>query len=267
MLTILFGLLVGVVLGLTGAGGGILAIPALTLGLGWTLAQATPVALLAVGTAAAVGALDGLRKGMVRYKAAALMATIGSLTSPIGLHLAGLLPGTALALMFGGLMMFVSGRMFLQARADAHDSAGVGVLEKNCMLNPATGRLTWNARCSLTLVSIGATSGLLTGLLSVGGGFLIVPAFRKFSDVRIHAVVSTSLMVVALVSLGTLGNLMRQGVSLSGEGGLFIAATLTGMIAGRVIAPKLSAQWLQQGFAMLCAAVGIMMFAKVLMSF
>ena len=133
------------------------------------------------------------------------------------------------------------------------------------MLNPSTGRLTWNARCSMTLVSIGATSGLLTGLLSVGGGFLIVPAFRKFSDVRIHAVVSTSLMVVALVSLGTLGNLMRQGVSLSGDGVLFIAATLAGMIVGRMIAPKVSAQLLQQGFAVLCAAVSVLMFAKVLM--
>ena len=38
MLIILLGMLVGLVLGLTGAGGGILAIPALTLGLGWTLA-------------------------------------------------------------------------------------------------------------------------------------------------------------------------------------------------------------------------------------
>ena len=198
MLIILLGMLVGVVLGLTGAGGGILAIPALTLGLGWTLAQATPVALLAVGTAAALGALDGLRKGLVRYKAAALMALIGSITSPLGLYLAKLLPAKVLVLLFGAVMVFVSGRMFWQARADAREDASESVLEKNCMLNPSTGRLTWNARCSMTLVSIGATSGLLTGLLSVGGGFLIVPAFRKFSDVRIHAVVSTSLMVVAL---------------------------------------------------------------------
>ena len=266
MLIIVLGMVVGVVLGLTGAGGGILARPALTLGLGWTLAQATPVALLAVGTAAALGALDGLRKGLVRYKAAALMAIVGSMTSPIGLYLARLIPSRALVLMFSGVMMFVSLRMFLQARADAREGGNVGAIEKNCMLNPSTGRLTWNARCSMTLVSIGATSGLLTGLLSVGGGFLIVPAFRKFSDVRIHAVVSTSLMVVALVSLGTLGNLMSQGVSLSSEGVMFIAATLGGMFAGRVIAPRVSAQWLQQGFAVLCAAIGLLMLAKVLMS-
>ena len=125
MLIILFGMLVGLVLGLTGAGGGILAIPALTLGLGWTLAQATPVALLAVGTAAALGALDGLRKGLVRYKAAALMALVGSTTSPIGLHLARLMPAKVLVLMFSAVMMFVSLRMFLQARADARDDGRI----------------------------------------------------------------------------------------------------------------------------------------------
>jgi uncharacterized membrane protein YfcA len=266
MLIILLGMVVGVVLGLTGAGGGILAIPALTLGLGWTLVQATPVALLAVGTAAALGALDGLRKGLVRYKAAALMAIVGSMTSPIGLYLARQIPSRALVLMFSGVMMFVSLRMFLQARADAREGSSAGAIEKNCMLNPSTGRLTWNARCSMTLVSIGATSGLLTGLLSVGGGFLIVPAFRKFSDVRIHAVVSTSLMVVALVSLGTLGNLMSQGVSLSSEGVMFIVATLAGMFAGRLMAPRISAQWLQQGFAALCAVIGLLMLAKAVLT-
>ena len=55
LLASLFGVVMGLVLGLTGAGGGILAVPALVLGLGWTMTQAAPVALFAVGSAAAVG--------------------------------------------------------------------------------------------------------------------------------------------------------------------------------------------------------------------
>lgn len=114
-----------------------MAIPALTLGLGWTLAQATPVALLAVGTAAALGALDGLRKGLVRYKAAALMALVGSITSPVGLYLAALLPARVLVLLFGCVMIFVAVRMFLQARADGREGASEGVLEKTaCSTQP-----------------------------------------------------------------------------------------------------------------------------------
>ncbi|WP_339404883.1 sulfite exporter TauE/SafE family protein [Pseudomonas helleri] len=261
MLIILLGVLVGLLLGLTGAGGGILAIPALTLGLGWTLLEATPVALLAVGMAAAVGALDGLRKGLVRYKAAGLMAGAGWLASPVGLYLAKLLPAAALMVLFGAIMMFVSGRMFRQATDGCSEiDAAHG---KNCRINPDTGRLVWDTKCSTTLACIGAVSGLLTGLLGVGGGFLIVPAFRRFSDVPMHGIVATSLMVVALVSLGTLAHLLYQGVSLSGEASVFIGATLAGMIAGRLIAPKVSGKRMQQGFAVVCAVVSVLMMAKV----
>ena len=45
---IALGVLVGLVLGLTGAGGSIFAVPLLMWGLEWTLPQAAPVALLAV---------------------------------------------------------------------------------------------------------------------------------------------------------------------------------------------------------------------------
>ena len=261
MLIILLGMLVGLLLGLTGAGGGILAIPALTLGLGWTLLEATPVALLAVGLAASVGALDGLRKGLVRYKAAGLMAGAGWLASPVGLYLAKLLPAAVLMALFGVIMMFVSGRMFRQAADGCSEiDAAHG---KNCRINPDTGRLVWDTTCSTTLACIGAVSGLLTGLLGVGGGFLIVPAFRRFSDVPMHGIVATSLMVVALVSLGTLAHLLYQGVSLSGEASVFIGATLAGMIAGRLIAPKVSGKRMQQGFAVVCAIVSLLMMAKV----
>ncbi|KQB54302.1 hypothetical protein AQS70_22175 [Pseudomonas endophytica] len=263
MLTIILGALVGLLLGLTGAGGGILAIPALTLGLGWTLINATPVALLAVGVAAAVGAADGLRKGLVRYKAAALMAGAGWLVSPLGLHLAKWLPGAALMALFGSVMVWVSVHMFLKARAGC--PADEDMDPKNCQLNPSTGHLKWDVRCATTLASIGATAGFLTGLLGVGGGFLIVPAFRKFSDVPMHGIVATSLMVVALVSLGTLGHLVYQGFSLSEEGVLFICATLAGMIVGRVVAPNVSGQRMQQGFAVLCAVVSVLMIGKVLL--
>ncbi|MFP3848058.1 sulfite exporter TauE/SafE family protein [Pseudomonas sp. W5-01] len=260
MLTLMIGACVGLVLGLTGAGGGILAIPALTLGLGWSVTQATPIALLAVGGAALLGAIYGLRQGLVRYKAAATMACAGWLVAPSGLYLAQQVAGDVLMLMFGMVMLMVAGRMYWQARHVRDESQGT--LQRNCMLDPATGRLDWNARCLATLAAIGGASGFLTGLLGVGGGFLIVPAFRKFSDVRMHGVVATSLMVVALVSLGTLAHLFSRGLVLEPAGASFIGAALCGMIGGRWLAPKISALLLQQLFALLCVAVSLLMISK-----
>lgn len=262
MLTLLLGACVGLVLGLTGAGGGILAIPALTLGLGWSVTQATPIALLAVGSAALIGAAHGLRHGLVRYKAAATMACVGWLVAPAGLYLAEQMPGRVLAALFAGVMLVVAVRMYGQAKQASTDACTDGPLQRNCMLDPATGRLDWNARCLATLASIGAASGFLTGLLGVGGGFFIVPAFRKFSDVRMHGVVATSLMVVALVSLGTLGHRLSQGFVPSAPALWFTGAGVVGMLAGRFIAPNISGPLLQRGFSMLCVVVGLLMLGK-----
>ena len=86
------GLIVGLVLALTGAGGSILAIPLLIFSLGLSLQQAAPIALLAILVASTVGALQGLSRGTVRYKAAMLIALLGILCAPLGVIVAHWLP-------------------------------------------------------------------------------------------------------------------------------------------------------------------------------
>ncbi len=77
MLTVLvLGLCVGIVLGLTGAGGGILAVPALVFSQGWTVAQAAPIGLLAVTGAAMVGAGEGFYHKLVRYRETAVPSVV-----------------------------------------------------------------------------------------------------------------------------------------------------------------------------------------------
>ena len=71
-MSVLLGIAVGLILGLTGAGGSVLAVPLLMAGLGWSLPQAVPVALLAVAAAAALGAWLAWRQSYLRYRAALL---------------------------------------------------------------------------------------------------------------------------------------------------------------------------------------------------
>jgi uncharacterized membrane protein YfcA len=66
VISLILGILVGAILGLTGAGGGILAVPALVAGMGLSMQQAAPMALVAVAGSAVLGALEGLRKKLVR---------------------------------------------------------------------------------------------------------------------------------------------------------------------------------------------------------
>jgi len=261
-LAILFGLAIGMVLGLTGAGGGILAVPALVLGLGWSMPQATPVALLAVGLAAAVGAADGLRKGQVRWRAALLMAAMGIALAPFGVRLSHMLPHTVLMVLFALAMFAASARLLLQqgerqaGSGLVEDGAGLSSLNKNCMLAPQTGRLNWTRSCAMTLAAIGAMSGLLTGMLGVGGGFLIVPAFRQWTNIRMHG-------MVALVSLGATLSALHAGAQVNATGALFIAAVVAGMSGGRMAAPRLPARHLQRGFAMLSIVVALYLLLRV----
>lgn len=255
------GAAVGAVLGLTGAGGGVLAVPALVLGLGLSLPEAAPIALVAVGGAAAMGCIAGLRRGLVRYRAAALMAAVGALCAPLGVWLAHHLPVRILIVAFCAVMVVIAVRMLRQAGA-AGRAADDAHAEHNCMINRLTGRFRWNLRCSATLAGIGATAGLFTGMLGVGGGFLIVPAFRQFSDLTMQASAATSLAVIALVSSATVASSLAAGATLAPSAWAFIAGTAGGMFAGRLTAARLPWQWLQRIFAWTVLAVAAALFAR-----
>lgn len=246
----ILGVLVGIVLGLTGAGGGILAIPALTLGLGWSMTQAVPVALVAVGTAAAAGAVGAWRQGLVRYRAALLMAVLGAAVSPLGLWLAARLPESLLAVLLGALLLFIAVRTLRAARRGTEDER-LG-RSANCVLDPCTGRLCWNLKCSATLAAIGSLSGLLSGLLGVGGGFLLVPALQTFTNVGLNGVVATSLMAMALISGSTAVSALVAGATIDTSGLGFVAASVVGMLAGRRLFAGLPSRFIQLGFASLC---------------
>lgn len=266
LLECIFGVGVGLALGLTG-GGGVLAVPALVLGLGYSLPEAGPVALVAVGCAALLGCLDGLRRGLVRYKAALLMALGGAACAPLGLHLARVLPVTALALLFCAVLLLIAARMALQALGARNRDAAPDVLGKNCMVNVSTGRFRWNPRCFVSLSLVGGLSGLFSGLLGVGGGFLIVPGVRQFSNLGMHGIVATSLMVIALISASTVAGFLWSGGQLSAAAWAFIGAAVAGMLGGRLLAPKVPARYLQLGFAVLASTAALLLLSKTLMPF
>ncbi|VVE61626.1 membrane protein [Pandoraea captiosa] len=268
----LLGAAVGLVLGLTGAGGGIFAVPALVFGLGWGVPQAGPVALLAVGASAAVGSAQGLRAGIVRYRAAMLMAGIGVCVAPVGSWLAHRLPERWLVGLFALAMLIVAARMYRASRANAGKPPGDASEGATrcasplppCRMDPSTGRLHWTRRVASTLGLIGAVSGFASGLLGVGGGFVIVPALRRFTDITVHGVVATSLFVIALISAGTVANAWWHGMHPGLQGWTFVLGAVLGMVLGRALAPRLAASRLQQIFSALMAAVAFGMVVKAL---
>lgn len=266
MISGVLGFIVGSTLGLTGAGGGILAVPALVLGVGLSMTAAAPIALIAVGLAAFTGAIDGLRRHMVRYKAALIMSVTGGLVSPLGLSLAKQLPEFWLKLLFVGVMLTVALRMFKQHLGRTKQPTQLLAPAKPCMVSEQTGKFIWNARCFTYILSIGAFSGLLTGLLGVGGGFIIVPLLQRFTNLKIHSIVATSLMVIALISTITVFHALANASTLDPSTWPFVGFVIAGMISARLIAPRLAAATIQIGFAILCTVSAIVVLGNALSS-
>ena len=104
-------------------------------------------------------------------------------------------------------------------------------------------------------------AGLLGSLTGLGGGFIIIPMLRKLTNVSMHGIVATSLMVIALVGSGGVVATILHGAPLPLELTLwFSVATAAGMVAGRLASHRLSALHVQVGFGgvLIFVALGLM---------
>ncbi len=250
-------------MGLTGAGGGILSVPLLVFVLHLNIAQAAPISLSAIALSAGAGALLGLKNQILRYKAAMFMAIFGLILSPIGIWISQRIPNAPLLILFSITLFYVSIRLYRQAHKEIH---GISDFENKtpppCLLDKSVGKLAWNVPCAKALMFTGGLAGFLSGLLGVGGGFIIVPALKRYTDLPVHSIVATSLGVLAIIAGG--GTFFA---ALSGDFNLAIAApfalgALLGLLVGRSFGKKLSGPRLQKVFSILAFGVAISLIIK-----
>lgn len=239
----LFGLLVGLPLGLLGGGGSILAVPALVYGVGLPLPAAVPASLIVVGASSVTGLLSRLRAGLVRWRVALVFGAAGLPAAFGGSAVGRLLADRWLMLGFATLMAVVAVRTL---RSE-------DVPEGACRTR--TGGVDWRT-CLPRTVAAGVLVGFLTGLFGVGGGFVVVPALSLGLGLTAAEAVATSLAVVALnagaglaAHTSGLAGLDRPVV------GLFaLTAMAAALIAGK-FTERLSPRPLRYGFAALVLAV------------
>lgn len=256
------GVIVGLLMGLTGAGGGILSVPLLVFILHLPVAEAGPISLTAIALAAGVGALLGLKNKILRYRAAGFMAIFGLLLSPLGLWVAQRVPNAPLLILFSCTLFFISIRLLVQARREILNLPVPPTKPPPCLLNPEVGKLHWNIPCARSLMLSGGWAGFLSGLLGVGGGFVIVPALKRYTDLPVQSIVATSLGVLAIISSG--GAIFS---AISGNLNVALAApfslgALCGLLLGRMVGKKLGGSRLQQIFAILTFGVAVSLLIK-----
>jgi len=179
------GLAIGAVLGLVGAGGSIIAVPALVYGVGMGTAEAIPTSLLVVGASSIAAVLPRLR-GQVNIPMALAVGAAGIPAAWAGTAAGRLVDQDILMMAFAAIMVLAGIRMLGKTR------------ETTGPCSP-TDRPAWRS-CLPRAIAVGLLVGFLTGLLGVGGGFLITPALTLFLGLGMAQAVGTSLLIIVINS-------------------------------------------------------------------
>lgn len=245
VLAALFGLLIGVAIGALGGGGSVLAVPVFVYVLGESVAHATTASLVVVIVGAMAGGLGHARAGRVCWRHA------GAFTAAA---IPGIVAGTAAGSAVGGRALILSFAlvMLTAALATWRKAVRPGAADD-------VGYDGFGACPPLRLprdLAAGAGIGFLTGLLGVGGGFLIVPTLAIALAFTMRTAIGTSLAIITATSLIALTVHLVAGRGADPALTLAMAAACAvGAVAGSHVSSRLPQRALGQGFAVMVVAV------------
>jgi uncharacterized membrane protein YfcA len=239
------GAVIGLILGLVGGGGSIVAVPLLV----YVVGVASPHA--AIGTAAvavALNALAGLaghaRAGTVKWPCAITFSLAGVAGATLGAEAGKAMDGQRLLALFGALMIVVGLSMLRPRRSPENPDVRLSRATAGSLLP--------------RLVPAGFAVGLLAGFFGIGGGFLIVPALIMATGMPLRVAVGTSLVAVSALGLTTAASYAVSGYVEWRLVGLLVAGGVAGAISGIALGKRLAGakRGMEIGFAVLVVAVG-----------
>lgn len=239
------GLAAGLLSGLFGVGGGTVIVPMLVLLLRFDQRLAAGTSLAAIGPTAAVGVVSYAVHGSVAWIPALILAAGAVVGAQIGTWLLARLPQNALRWGFVAFLAVVIVMLF------------VVVPSRDAELALTLGSI-------IGLVALGLFTGIMAGLLGVGGGVIVVPALMfLFGTSDLIAKGTSLLMMIPTAVSGTVGNLRRGNVDLLGAGLVGVAACTTTAV-GAWLATLMSPLVANILFAVFLAFIAVQMAVKAI---
>jgi hypothetical protein len=232
---------VGVSLGLLGAGGTAIALPVLVYAVGMEAHHAVTVSLLLVGLVALFGSWLHHVRGNVRWATALSFAPPGVAGAWLGSRWSSRLSGRALLLTFSALLVIIAVRMIVERPVPSSS------------VRP---------RRVLVIAPAALVIGLLTGLLGVGGGFVIVPAMIYIGGLTMRESIGSALVVTTINSAAAFAMHVGQHPIAASETLALAGSAGAGMAAGAYLCQRTQPQRLQRWFALLLLALAAYMTAR-----
>ena len=232
-------LVIGISLGLFGSGGSVLTVPVLIYLLGQDENTAIAGSLFIVGSVALAGSLRYLRSGIIRWQSVLTFGLPGMVGTWTGAELSVFLSGALQLTLFAVVMLLASILILKPLRLDDSDHAQ---------------RALWKIAVDGLIV------GVITGLVGVGGGFLIVPALVLLGGLTMHQAIATSLVIIALKSFSGfikyVDVLADEGLALDWNALYLVTALgIAGSLVGGFAAARLPQERLRQGFGVFLLAM------------
>ena len=268
---LIIGIVIGLVLGLTGSGGSVFAVPLLIVLAGVSIEHAIGLSLATVAASAIFGTVKLRTKQPVMWLPAIILSLSGVLAAPVGQWAGSQLSVLVLTLCFVVLASTIAILMWRKAMqcpdsatiTRASDLSNSHSGAATCRLSP-NGQFKLKPRCMIGLVIGGLIVGLLSGLLGVGGGFIIIPLLLFLSQVTMQQAVSTSLVVISVIS--TVGFISYLFIHHSSDKTLaypllswLVGGGIIGMFLGQILTNKIADARLQKSFAIALFLMALMM--------
>ena len=293
-ITLGIGFVSGLLSGAFGIGGGIITTPAIHLILGAPALIAVGTPLPVIFPSALTGAIGYARKGVIDIRAGVTCGLAGSATAVLGAWATRLVGGNVVLLATAALILYTAADMVLQVlrpprlglegseEADAFKR--VGALEpdegaekseapavegdsvpRSERAKPVSEGVPSHPSPTPRLVLIGALTGLYSGFLGLGGGFVLVPMLTRWLAYDIKRAIATSLLAITILAIpGTITHALLGNVDWR------IAAVLViGVIPGAIVGTRFTLgaaeRTVRLGFATLLLAVGAWLAISTLM--
>jgi uncharacterized membrane protein YfcA len=257
------GACLGLIIGLLGGGGGILAVP-LLVAVGQPFLVASSQSLVIVGAGAAAALVPHHRARRVDWKVGLTFGALGAVGAVVGARLAAYINPTILlggltVLLIGGAVTMLRSALGEHSRAETNarqplEMAGGAIVPGDAEM-PTT-EATSPAGGRLRIVGLASSVGLVTGLLGVGAGFVVVPALVSAMKLPIKKATATALVVIVMNS--AVAAAVRHGSQ--GSVGITVGlalASATFAVVGALVSRRVPGWVLSTAFAGLMIIVAI----------
>jgi uncharacterized membrane protein YfcA len=244
--TLLLGFVSGVVSAVAGVGGAVVTTPGIRA-IGATPLQAVGSTVPAVIPSAITGSIRYAKEGLIRWRVAWWCGAAGVAFAAVGAWASTKVDGGWLMVATACLVLWSSGSLLYKARVGRRHvqlrSAGAAVA------TPVVRPL--GSEPVAALLAIGVVAGFLAGILGVGGGLILVPAFTGLLKMPVKESVATSLVAVAVMSVTSL-----IGHAVAGHIDWTYAIPLAiGVVPGARVGSKILVHSSEQRMRVICGVV------------